>query len=315
MRLRRLDHDDFGSLRPKIMNVIDPNTLEHDVVRPSFARRSGLREGGKPLRTFRHHALACSLIVALSAGLIVLPGTAAAGPRALVELFTSQGCSSCPPADKLIGELSRDPSLVVLSVAIDYWDYLGWKDTLAVPGNSGRQRGYARMRADRKVYTPQVVVNGSTHVLGSDKAAILGAIEATGKNTDTLSVPVSLSVVDGRVTVSAAAGKSGKPAEVWLCPVKKSVSVPISRGENHGRTVTYHNVVRGWIKLGEWNGAANSWSIPIKHFRTDGIEAVAVLVQAGTPTAPGAVLGAAMTDLDQSVGERSSDSGEESLSK
>ena len=81
-------------------------------------------------------------------------------PRALLELFTSQGCSSCPPADKLLGEFASDPSLVALSVPIDYWDYLGWKDTLAIPGHSARQRAYARVRGDRQVYTPQIVVNG-----------------------------------------------------------------------------------------------------------------------------------------------------------
>src|SRR3979409_1950821 len=105
-----------------------------------------------------------------------------ADPRAVVELFTSQGCSSCPPADKLIGELSADPSLVTLSLPIDYWDYLGWKDTLADPRHSARQRAYASKRGDRQVYTPQVVINGSVHALGSDKAAIERAIVQTQRN-------------------------------------------------------------------------------------------------------------------------------------
>ena len=95
-----------------------------------------------------------------------------AEPRAVIELFTSQGCSSCPPADKLAGELARDPSIIVMSLPIDYWDYLGWKDTLALPGHTKRQRAYAQARGDREVYTPQVVVNGVAHVLGSDKDAI-----------------------------------------------------------------------------------------------------------------------------------------------
>jgi hypothetical protein len=95
-----------------------------------------------------------------------------AEPRAVVELFTSQGCSSCPAADKLLGELAADPSLVPISVPIDYWDYLGWKDTLADPRNTARQKAYAYARGDGQVYTPQVVVNGAVHALGSDKAAI-----------------------------------------------------------------------------------------------------------------------------------------------
>ena len=101
-------------------------------------------------------------------------------PRAVVELFTSQGCSSCPPADKLIGELAHDPSLVALSLPVDYWDYLGWKDTLALHGNSNRQRDYAVTRGDREVYTPQAVINGVVHALGSDKSAIEQAIARPG---------------------------------------------------------------------------------------------------------------------------------------
>ena len=97
----------------------------------------------------------------------------------MIELFTSQGCSSCPAADKLLGELAQDPSLVALSLPVDYWDYLGWKDTLALQGHANRQRAYAEARGDREVYTPQVVVNGVVHVLGSDKAAIERAIAQT----------------------------------------------------------------------------------------------------------------------------------------
>jgi hypothetical protein len=116
----------------------------------------------------------------LIAGLLIATAVARAGePRALLELFTSQGCSSCPAADKLLGELAADPSLVAISVPIDYWDYLGWKDTLASPAHSARQRAYARVRGDRQVYTPQIVVNGAMHALGSDRAAIERAIAQT----------------------------------------------------------------------------------------------------------------------------------------
>src|SRR5271169_6656660 len=104
--------------------------------------------------------------------LITTYGIARAESRALLELFTSQGCSSCPAADKLLGDLAADPSLIALSLPIDYWDYLGWKDTLASPGDSARQRAYAHVRGDRQVYTPQIVVNGAMHVLGSDQSAV-----------------------------------------------------------------------------------------------------------------------------------------------
>ena len=119
---------------------------------------------------------------------------AQAEPRAVVELFTSQGCSSCPPADKLLGELTADRSLVAVSVPVDYWDYLGWKDTLADSRNSARQKAYAHARGDGQVYTPQVVVNGILHALGSDKAAIEVAIAASRKK-GAMSLAPTLTVV------------------------------------------------------------------------------------------------------------------------
>src|ERR1700676_3000332 len=130
---------------------------------------------------------------------------ALAEPRAVVELFTSQGCSSCPPADKVIGELAKDPSVIALSMPIDYWDYLGWKDTLADARFSARQKAYSQMRGDRDVYTPQVVVNGSVHVIGSDRAAIDSAIGNTKKSDAVMSVPVSMTLSGKQLHVSVAA--------------------------------------------------------------------------------------------------------------
>src|ERR1700758_4679253 len=112
----------------------------------------------------------------------------AAEPRAVVELFTSQGCSSCPPGDKVIGELAKDPSVIALSMPIDYWDYLGWKDTLADARFSARQKAYSRMRGDRDVYTPQAIVNGSAPAIGSDRTSIERAIHETEHN-GVMSVP------------------------------------------------------------------------------------------------------------------------------
>ena len=100
-------------------------------------------------------------------------------PRAVVELFTSQGCSSCPAADKIVGELAKDPSVIALSMPIDYWDYLGWKDTLADSRFTARREPIRTMRGDREVYTPQMVVNGSAQVIGSDRASIERAINDT----------------------------------------------------------------------------------------------------------------------------------------
>src|SRR5215218_2495782 len=123
--------------------------------------------------------------------IIAVVRPAHADPRAVVELFTSQGCSSCPPADRIVGELAKDPNVIALSMPIDYWDYLGWKDTLADTRFSARQKAYSHMRGDRDLYTPQVVVNGSRHVIGSDRVGIEGAIKDTQKADGVMSVPVT----------------------------------------------------------------------------------------------------------------------------
>jgi hypothetical protein len=221
-----------------------------------------------------------------------------AEPRALLELFTSQGCSSCPPADKLLGQLAKDPTLIALSLPINIWDYLGWKDTLALPGHSALQRAYARMRGDRQVYTPQIVVNGLTHALGSDHAAIDRAIVQTDRNPAVMSVPVGLFASGGdlTVTVKAVAGAL-TGAEVWLCPIARAIRVAIGRGENRGRTVTYYNVVRGWDRLGKWSGTAVTWHVPISNIETGAVDAAAVMVQEGTRERPGLVLGAGIIQL------------------
>ena len=224
----------------------------------------------------------------------------AAEPRAVVELFTSQGCSSCPPADKLLGDLAKDPSLIPLTLAIDYWDYLGWKDTLALAGHAKRQKAYSHTRGDHEgIYTPQAVINGSVQALGSDHAAIDRAIKESRRNDATLSVPLTVTLDNGRLTVAAPAGQNGNTSvEAWLCPVTKSVEVTIGRGENSGHTFTYHNVVRRWVKLGVWNGKAATWSIPVADFKSDGVNAVAVILQSGAASAPGPMFGAAYMSLD-----------------
>ena len=153
----------------------------------------------------RHRRLVLSFAVIASS--LLTSAVAIAEPRAVIELFTSQGCSSCPQADKLAGELARDPSLVVVSLAIDYWDYLGWKDTNALPGHATRQRAYSHVRGDREVYTPQVIVNGVAHVIGSDRTAIDSAIARTRKMPGTMSFPVTLAVAGDQLTVTVPAGQ------------------------------------------------------------------------------------------------------------
>lgn len=248
---------------------------------------------------YRHITFAAALIcISMTAA----PPASAGEPRAVIELFTSQGCSSCPPADKLLGEFAHDPSLVTLSLPVDYWDYLGWKDTLALHGHSNRQRAYSLARGDRDVYTPQAVINGVVHVLGSDRAAIEKAIAQTRENPKTLALPVKMKIADGKVTVFVPAAAGQDSAEVWLCPVTANAPVAIGRGENTGRTLTYSNVVRRWVKLGVWTGQAATFSIPLSDvasvgYTLDDIDRLAVIVQSGVAAKPGLMLGAAQASL------------------
>jgi hypothetical protein len=225
--------------------------------------------------------------------------SAQAEPRAVIELFTSQGCSSCPAADKLLGELAGDPSLVPISVPIDYWDYLGWKDTLADARFSARQKAYSHVRGDRDVYTPQVVVNGSAKVIGSDRAGIETAIKDTEKATGVMSVPVTMALSGKQINVSVAASKAPSVAhgEVWICSISKAVPISIGRGENRGKEITYHNVVRNLLKVGDWNGSSGSWTVPLENISREGVDAAVVYLQDGNRDKPGPMLGAAMTSL------------------
>ena len=230
--------------------------------------------------------------------IIAIIRPAHADPRAVVELFTSQGCSSCPPADKIIGELAKDPDVIAMSMPIDYWDYLGWKDTLADARFSARQRAYSKARGDRDVYTPQVIINGSTQVIGSDRTSVENAINETRKN-DVMSVPVTLSLSGKQINVSVAASKAPTVAhgEVWLCSISKAVPISIGRGENRGMEITYHNLVRNLLKVGDWNGSPESWTVPIENVLREGVDGAVVFVQDGRSDRPGPMFGAAYTAL------------------
>jgi hypothetical protein len=236
------------------------------------------------------HRLARCLGALVMAG---LAGQVAASPapKVVIELFTSQGCSSCPPADELLGELARRPEIVALTLPVDYWDYLGWKDTLAQPAFTARQRAYASARNDKQVYTPQVVVNGVKPIVGSDRGKIEGLV-AKWVNDGSLPAPVSIeetaSIVTVEVGSSAGAAVS---AEVWLLPVAKAREVAIGRGENKGRTVTYSNVVRAIVKLGDWSGQPARFEVPRASARLGDAETYVVLVQAADEAKPGVILG------------------------
>jgi hypothetical protein len=214
-------------------------------------------------------------------------------PRAVVELFTSQGCSSCPPADRLLGEMSKDPEIITVTLPVDYWDYLGWKDTLAQPAYSNRQKVYANMRSDRQVYTPQAVVNGSAHAIGSERQAIDKAILATRDHTATLSVNVTIKkTTAGYDVVLPAHSGAVKQGVIWAMPYANAREVKIGRGENSGRSVIYSNVALKVTPIGNWNGEAMSLSIPANSLPPDA-DGLIVLLQSGTDKKASQILGAA----------------------
>jgi len=234
------------------------------------------------------------LFLAASGLAALLQPAFAEPPRAVVELFTSQGCSNCPPADALLVEYARKPDIVALSFPVTYWDYLGWKDTLAHAEFTNRQKDYAHARSDRQVFTPQIIVNGKKSCIGSDRAQIETAIQMSAKDAPALPVDIAISEQNGMVTVSLT--QTGevqhRDAEVWVLPVLRSQTVPIERGENKGRTITYANVVRGLRRIGEWHGGPARFELASEAAR-GGADGYVVLLQAEEDDRPGVILGAA----------------------
>ncbi len=209
----------------------------------------------------------------------------------VLELFTSQGCSSCPPADRLLGSLARKPDVVAVSLPVDYWDYIGWKDTLASPAFTARQKAYAVALGGRQIYTPATIVNGLSDAIGSDAAAIERAIAATRGRDNALSLHIKLVDTGRRLAIEVPAGAGG-PAGVFLLKILRARTVHIGRGENAGRSVTYVNVVRAIEQLGEWTGARVTFETAAPRGDDEGY---VVLVQRGSPDRPGAILAAAKT--------------------
>jgi hypothetical protein len=232
-------------------------------------------------------------IAALASALLPIPGLAGEPPKAVVELFTSQGCSSCPPADRVLADLAREPGVVALSFPVDYWDYLGWKDTLGSPANTARQRAYANARGDRQVFTPQMIVNGKVSCVGSDRAQVGRSMTRAAAGRAAL--PVRLDLAETGSMLSIEVGRADPPAsgEVWVFPVAKEREVAIGRGENRGRSVTYANVVRGMTRAGYWSGAAARFELPLKKAREPDADSYVVILQGGEPERPGPILGAA----------------------
>lgn len=249
----------------------------------------------------------CKLICAIAAAAVsgvVMSGLASAEEkpvkpvaRTVLELYTSQGCSSCPPADALLHKFASRPDIIAMTMPVDYWDYLGWKDTLANPKFSQRQRKYAKVRGDGRIYTPQVVINGLTHAVGSKEAEIEKQIEATVAQLAAQRIGVRMRAKDGKLTIEADGIPDGAPqgvgikdTTIWLAVLQKSAEVEIKRGENHGRKVTYVNVVRELTSVGTWSGKPVRIVLERHAVMQPGTESCVVFLQQGMA---GPIIGAA----------------------
>lgn len=208
------------------------------------------------------------LFLALTAGAVSVssPLLAATAPTPiLVELFTSQGCSDCPPADHLLVELAGRKDVVALTLPITYWDMLGWKDTLATDANTHRQKSYAKAMSRSGVYTPQIVVGGAEHVIGGQRDKVLTAISHAQAQREL--IPIAISQSSGRVTVTIAArpnGERNSATTIWLMHTLSHAKVAIGGGENNARELVYANVVRELHRFGDWDGGEKSFTIPMR---------------------------------------------------
>ena len=218
------------------------------------------------------------------AALVLSAGAAPAEPVVVVELFTSQGCSSCPPADDLLARMARSPHVLPLALHVDYWDYIGWADSFAQPGFTMRQKAYAHAVGSRTIYTPQVIVGGIDRLPGNDAMAIGGAVEVHRALEP--AARLTLDRRDGAVRITAPAAALAAPVMVQLVRFVPEETVRIARGENAGRTITYVNVVTEWHEVARWTGAEPlDLTVP-----APGADPAAVILQ---EIGPGAVVAAA----------------------
>ena len=213
-------------------------------------------------------------------------------PSTVVELYTSQGCSSCPPADALMGRLVEhsDKEVLGLSFAVTYWDYIGWKDTFGRSENDIRQARYRDQMGARYVYTPQMVVAGQNHFVGSDAAKLKEQL--TRFDGHAKGLELSWRIEGQKIHISLP--KSETPATLWQVDIDHLKEVDIQRGENDGRQISYHNVVRNSQRLQDWDGAATEITLDMAELEHQGRDGCAILVQTGES---GPIIAALQIDL------------------
>jgi hypothetical protein len=235
-------------------------------------------------------------LIAIGLAALLLPATGAGagatetqarGP-VVVELYTSQGCSSCPAADALLGQLGAQKGVLAMTLPVTYWDMLGWRDTLATEANTERQKAYARQLGRMGVFTPEMIVDGVTDLVGSREPAVQTAISARAADTQSVPIRIAGDSQEIHLTVGAAPDRA-REATIWLFGVLPQASVSVRGGENGGRNLNYRNVVRQIRAVGTWKGQPLAVTVP-RSAAGAPHEGVAVLLQQG---GYGRVIGAA----------------------
>lgn len=211
-----------------------------------------------------------------------------AKPLVVVELFTSQGCNSCPPADTYLGELAMRPDVLALAFHVDYWNYIGWTDPFATKLATQRQHDYSRQLGLRYVYTPQMVINGTTEGVGSERQTIAPLIKAAANERQGKAAVTLQRDTDGKLLVHIGDGTAHEPATIWLVGIDHERSTQVLRGENGGSTLHEFQIVRSFKEIGTWRGQALDLAVAGSEAAGDGN--VAVLVQFG---GTGRIIGAA----------------------
>lgn len=235
-------------------------------------------------------AIAFGLTVAVAGG--VQAGEEINNPVGVVELFTSQGCSSCPPADKALSKLIEEGKVIALSYHVDYWDYLGWKDTLSSKASTTRQYRYADSLKRRGVYTPQAIINGRDHLVGSNYDGIKARVSTFDATEKGLAVPLSISADGDELNISIGAG-TGKANIVAVYFDNENI-VDIKRGENTGKKIAYHHSVTDIQTIGMWDGKAQEIRLPASLIEKAKKGGCAILLQSFTEDGtPSYILGAA----------------------
>src|ERR1700730_1607763 len=229
----------------------------------------------------------CTLYISLCLAFGIAPAEAGERPI-VVELFTSQGCSSCPPADALLAGLASRPAVLALSFHVDYWDRLGWKDPFSSPEATQRQHRYAELLGLATVYTPQIIVDGKWQAVGSDRSEVERALDAARR--DGSEVPIALVVDHGHAQIKISSGGEGVSGAVLLIGFDRRHVTAVARGENGGRTLAYVDVVRSVDEVAKFTGRASAIEVPIR----SPSDRVAAIVQAED----GRGLGFAARDAD-----------------